>query len=125
MLRFDWVDVTISVPRVASFEQVHAISDAVEHWLDTHRPDVIAIERVFSQQNVSTVMGTRAGRRCPVKSRPRSPATPTLVAGFQLSLSVRAIQLPFRRSLKETDRPVYVTSVRATLRKPGDRSDTV
>ncbi|MGH3558971.1 MAG: crossover junction endodeoxyribonuclease RuvC [Mycobacterium sp.] len=34
------------------------ISDAVEHWLDTHHPDVIAIERVFSQQNVSTVMGT-------------------------------------------------------------------
>jgi crossover junction endodeoxyribonuclease RuvC len=34
------------------------ISDAVEHWMDTHMPDVIAIERVFSQQNVSTVMGT-------------------------------------------------------------------
>ena len=26
--------------------------------MDTHRPDVIAIERVFSQQNVSTAMGT-------------------------------------------------------------------
>ena len=26
--------------------------------MDTHHPDVIAIERVFSQQNVSTVMGT-------------------------------------------------------------------
>jgi crossover junction endodeoxyribonuclease RuvC len=26
--------------------------------MDTHKPDVIAIERVFSQQNVSTVMGT-------------------------------------------------------------------
>ena len=35
-----------------------AISDTVEHWLETHHPDVIAIERVFSQQNVSTVMGT-------------------------------------------------------------------
>ena len=35
-----------------------AISDAVEHWMDTHRPDVVAIERVFSQHNVSTVMGT-------------------------------------------------------------------
>ena len=34
------------------------ISDAVEHWLDTHHPDVMAIERVFSQQNVTTVMGT-------------------------------------------------------------------
>lgn len=35
-----------------------AISDAVEYWLDTHRPDVLAVERVFSQHNVSTVMGT-------------------------------------------------------------------
>lgn len=35
-----------------------AISDAVEYWMDTHEPDVIAVERVFSQQNVSTVMGT-------------------------------------------------------------------
>jgi crossover junction endodeoxyribonuclease RuvC len=35
-----------------------AISDAVEYWMDTHHPDVIAIERVFSQQNVTTVMGT-------------------------------------------------------------------
>jgi crossover junction endodeoxyribonuclease RuvC len=34
------------------------ISDTVEHWMDTHCPDVVAIERVFAQQNVSTVMGT-------------------------------------------------------------------
>jgi crossover junction endodeoxyribonuclease RuvC len=34
------------------------ISDAVEHWLDTHHPDVMAIERVFSRLNVTTVMGT-------------------------------------------------------------------
>ena len=42
----------------AAAQRLLAISDAVEHWLDTHHPDVIAIERVFSQQNVSTVMGT-------------------------------------------------------------------
>ena len=39
-------------------QRLLAISEAVEYWMDTHRPDVIAIERVFSQQNVSTVMGT-------------------------------------------------------------------
>src|SRR5581483_11327255 len=27
-------------------------------WLDTHRPDAVAVERVFSQANVRTVMGT-------------------------------------------------------------------
>ena len=26
------------------------ISNAVEHWMDTHHPDVIAIERVFSSR---------------------------------------------------------------------------
>ena len=30
----------------------------VEAWLDEHHPDVVAVERVFSQHNVRTVMGT-------------------------------------------------------------------
>ncbi|SFB22758.1 Holliday junction endonuclease RuvC [Amycolatopsis marina] len=34
------------------------ISEAVEHWLDTYRPQAVAVERVFSQHNVRTVMGT-------------------------------------------------------------------
>lgn len=34
------------------------ISDAVEGWLDQLRPDVLAVERVFSQNNLNTVMGT-------------------------------------------------------------------
>jgi crossover junction endodeoxyribonuclease RuvC len=29
-----------------------------EEWLDRLRPDVVAVERVFSQHNLSTVMGT-------------------------------------------------------------------
>ena len=35
-----------------------AIEQAVEAWLDLHRPDAVAVERVFSQANVRTVMGT-------------------------------------------------------------------
>ncbi|WP_309071857.1 crossover junction endodeoxyribonuclease RuvC [Arthrobacter sp.] len=34
------------------------IAESVDTWLDTHAPDVLAVERVFSQLNVSTVMGT-------------------------------------------------------------------
>jgi crossover junction endodeoxyribonuclease RuvC len=34
------------------------ISEAIEGWLDQVRPDVLAVERVFSQHNVRTVMGT-------------------------------------------------------------------
>src|SRR6516225_8899386 len=35
-----------------------AIEAGVEAWLDACRPDAMAVERVFSQQNVRTVMGT-------------------------------------------------------------------
>ena len=52
------VDVVRTPPDAAVAKRLLAISDAVEHWLDTHVPDVLAIERVFSQHNVSTVMGT-------------------------------------------------------------------
>lgn len=34
------------------------LSDEFERWLERHRPDVVAIERVFSQHNVRTAMGT-------------------------------------------------------------------
>jgi crossover junction endodeoxyribonuclease RuvC len=35
-----------------------AIETEIERWLDACRPDAVAVERVFSQQNVRTVMGT-------------------------------------------------------------------
>ncbi|CEA08245.1 Crossover junction endodeoxyribonuclease RuvC [Arthrobacter saudimassiliensis] len=34
------------------------IATSIESWLDEHVPDVLAVERVFSHTNVSTVMGT-------------------------------------------------------------------
>jgi len=35
-----------------------AIESGIEAWLDETRPDAVAVERVFSQHNVRTVMGT-------------------------------------------------------------------
>src|ERR1700745_1674537 len=35
-----------------------AIETEIEPWRDACRPDSVAVERVFSQQNVRTVMGT-------------------------------------------------------------------
>jgi crossover junction endodeoxyribonuclease RuvC len=35
-----------------------ALERALEEWIELHRPDVVAVERVFSQHNVRTVMGT-------------------------------------------------------------------
>ncbi|MFF2132814.1 crossover junction endodeoxyribonuclease RuvC [Streptomyces olivochromogenes] len=35
-----------------------AIEQGIEQWLDEYEPEVVAVERVFSQHNVRTVMGT-------------------------------------------------------------------
>jgi crossover junction endodeoxyribonuclease RuvC len=39
-------------------ERLVLIEEGVEQWLDRHRPEAVAVERVFSQHNVRTVMGT-------------------------------------------------------------------
>ena len=39
-------------------ERLVALELACEAWLDEHRPDAVAVERVFAQANVRTVMGT-------------------------------------------------------------------
>jgi crossover junction endodeoxyribonuclease RuvC len=52
------VDV-IRTPADADLAQrLLGISEAIEGWLAQTRPDVVAVERVFSQNNVATVMGT-------------------------------------------------------------------
>jgi crossover junction endodeoxyribonuclease RuvC len=35
-----------------------ALEAELDQWIDRHRPDAVAVERVFSQHNVRTVMGT-------------------------------------------------------------------
>jgi len=39
-------------------ERLVALEREFEGWLDLHRPDAVAVERVFAQSNVRTVMGT-------------------------------------------------------------------
>ena len=39
-------------------DRLVALEVAFEAWLDEHQPDAVAVERVFSQANVRTVMGT-------------------------------------------------------------------
>ncbi len=34
------------------------LADGLQGWLDRYEPDAVAVERVFSQHNVRTVMGT-------------------------------------------------------------------
>lgn len=39
-------------------ERLVLIERGMEEWLDAHQPEAVAVERVFSQHNVRTVMGT-------------------------------------------------------------------
>ena len=52
------VDVVRTPPDDEVAARLAAVADAVERWIAEHRPDVVAVERVFSQHNVRTVMGT-------------------------------------------------------------------
>jgi crossover junction endodeoxyribonuclease RuvC len=52
------VDVVRTPADAPVAERLLAVGAAVEAWIERHRPDVVAIERVFSQHNVRTVMGT-------------------------------------------------------------------
>lgn len=52
------VDVVRTPATMPLPERLLAVWTAAEFWMDTHEPDVIAVERVFAQHNVSTAMGT-------------------------------------------------------------------
>lgn len=52
------VGVVRSAPEDTIDRRLLAISRGLEEKLEEHAPDVVAIERVFSQNNTSTVMGT-------------------------------------------------------------------
>ncbi|MHA6800527.1 crossover junction endodeoxyribonuclease RuvC [Bounagaea algeriensis] len=52
------VDVARSSAESELADRLLTISRTVEHWLDAYTPEVVAVERVFSQHNVRTVMGT-------------------------------------------------------------------
>lgn len=54
------VDVGIVRTQVDSSlgERLVQLESELEEWLDRLRPDALAVERVFSQHNLSTVMGT-------------------------------------------------------------------
>ncbi|KRV50353.1 Holliday junction resolvase [Wenjunlia vitaminophila] len=39
-------------------ERLLLVEQGLEQWLDEQRPEAVAVERVFSQHNVRTVMGT-------------------------------------------------------------------
>ena len=57
-LRMVEVGIVSTPPEGDIGARLHAVEQVVEDWLDRHSPDAVAVERVFSQHNVRTVMGT-------------------------------------------------------------------
>jgi crossover junction endodeoxyribonuclease RuvC len=53
--------VDVQVVRTSPAAELHhrllAVGDGIEELVDRHRPSVVAVERVFAQDNLSTVMG--------------------------------------------------------------------
>lgn len=52
------VGVARSAPGLEAAQRLLTIGSEVEEWFQRHRPDAVAVEQVFSQHNVRTVMGT-------------------------------------------------------------------
>ena len=52
------VGVVHTLPADAAGDRLAAIDDVLARWLDRYRPEVVALERVFAQHNLRTVMGT-------------------------------------------------------------------
>ena len=52
------VGVVKTTPELAIEDRLLLISRGIDTWIEATAPDAIAVERVFSQANVKTVMGT-------------------------------------------------------------------
>jgi crossover junction endodeoxyribonuclease RuvC len=52
------VDVVRTLASLSTADRLVEIERVLSEWVETHQPDAVAVERVFSQHNVRTVMGT-------------------------------------------------------------------
>lgn len=52
------VDVVRTSSEEALEQRLRAVHTVADEWMSVHRPEVVAIERVFAQNQVSTAMGT-------------------------------------------------------------------
>ncbi|CAN2238815.1 crossover junction endodeoxyribonuclease RuvC [Candidatus Planktophila dulcis] len=57
-LRLVGVGVILTSSGAPLEQRLLQLEGELEEWIALHKPDVIAVERVFSQHNVRTVMGT-------------------------------------------------------------------
>jgi crossover junction endodeoxyribonuclease RuvC len=64
--------VVVTAAHLPTAVRLCEIERVVDDWLDVHTPDAVAVERVFSQHNVRTVMGTAQAAAVAITSAARA-----------------------------------------------------
>ena len=90
-----------------------AIEEEIERWLTEYRPDTVAVERVFSQHNVRTVMGTAQAGAVAIVCAARRGLPVTLHTPSEVKAAVTGngradkdqVTAMVMRLLRMTDRP--------------------
>jgi crossover junction endodeoxyribonuclease RuvC len=112
-VRLVWVDVVRTPAEAEIGARLVAIADALEAAIAAHRPDVVAVERVFSQHNVRTVMGTAQAAAMAITAATRAGIPVALHTPSEVKAAVTGsgradkaqITTMVTRLLKLTERP--------------------
>lgn len=103
-------------------ERLRQVADAIEEWLDVYQPDAVAIERVFSQQNVRTAMGTAQASGVVALSAARR----SLPVGFHTPSEVKAAVTGSGRADKQQVTTMVTRLLQLQERpKPADAADAL
>jgi crossover junction endodeoxyribonuclease RuvC len=121
-VRLVWMDVVRTPADAEIGARLVALADALEAAIAAHRPDVVAVERVFSQHNVRTVMGTAQAAAMAIVAATRAGVPVALHTPSEVKAAVTGsgradkaqIATMVTRLLKLTERP-----------KPADAADAL
>ncbi|WP_034270705.1 crossover junction endodeoxyribonuclease RuvC [Haloechinothrix halophila] len=103
-------------------DRLRQVADAMDEWLETYRPDAVAIERVFSQQNVRTAMGTAQASGVVALSAARR----SLPVGFHTPSEVKAAVTGSGRADKQQVTTMVTRLLQLQERpKPADAADAL
>jgi crossover junction endodeoxyribonuclease RuvC len=118
--------IAVGVIRTGADEDIAArllaIEEEIERWLTEYRPDAVAVERVFAQHNVRTVMGTAQAGAVAIVSAARHGLPVELHTPSEVKAAVTGsgradkdqVALMVMRVLRLTERP-----------KPADAADAL
>ena len=118
--------VSVGVARTPADDEISrrllALEEQFEAWLTEHQPDAVAVERVFSQHNVRTVMGTaQAGAVAIVCAARRG-----LPVALHTPSEVKAAVTGSGRADKEQVTVMVMRILRLTERpRPADAADAL